>query len=104
MGEKVIVYFLTCACVDFMSGPHGEGVRLHALLLGLHAKSCIRILREILWQIFLHTPPRHFPCCAAVLPRLPQCKSLKLKALHGKMKQAARAATLAAFADAASGI
>jgi ATP-dependent RNA helicase DDX55/SPB4 len=57
--EKTIVYFLTCACVDFVS---------------------------------------------AVLPRLPQCKMLSVKALHGKMKQAARAATLSSFAEAPSGV
>lgn len=41
--------------------------------------------------------------CAAVLPRLPQCKALSINALHGKMKQAARAATLTAFAEARCG-
>lgn len=45
----------------------------------------------------------HPTCCTAVLPRLPQCKSLAMHSLHGKMKQAARAATLAAFAEASSG-
>lgn len=57
-NEKVIVYFLTCACVDFM---------------------------------------------AAVLPRLPQCKGLAFQALHGRMKQAARGATLSSFAEASAG-
>ncbi|EFN51763.1 hypothetical protein CHLNCDRAFT_59105 [Chlorella variabilis] len=57
--QKVIVYFLTCACVDFAS---------------------------------------------VVLPRLPQCKALCISALHGKMKQAVRATTLAAFAAAPAGV
>jgi hypothetical protein len=51
--EKVIVYFLTCACVDLF---------------------------------------------AAALPRLPAAAGLRLAALHGRMKQAAREAVLAAFA------
>ncbi|PSC74559.1 DEAD-box ATP-dependent RNA helicase 18 isoform A [Micractinium conductrix] len=57
--KKVIVYFLTCACVDFV---------------------------------------------AAVLPRLSQCKGMTINALHGRMKQAARAATLAAFTEVPAGV
>lgn len=45
-------------------------------------------------------PCRFLP---AVLPRLSHCKALPVMALHGKMKQAARAATLSAFAEAPSG-
>lgn len=57
--QKVIVYFLTCACVDW---------------------------------------------AAAALSRLPQARGLPPpRALHGRMKQAAREATLAAFADEPAG-
>ncbi|KAL4854014.1 DEAD-box ATP-dependent RNA helicase 18 [Chlorella vulgaris] len=59
VNQKVIVYFLTCACVDFAS---------------------------------------------VVLPRLPQCTSMRIWALHGRMKQTVRGATLAAFAGAPAGI
>ncbi|KAL4450591.1 hypothetical protein ABPG77_000947 [Micractinium sp. CCAP 211/92] len=58
-SEKVIVYFLTCACVDYMS---------------------------------------------VVFPRLTQSKGVVIWALHGKMKQAVRASTLSAFADASAGV
>eukprot|EP00887_Chlorella_sp_A99_P001671 scaffold8.g1671.t1 len=57
--EKVIVYFLTCACVDF---------------------------------------------ALAALPRLPELRRLELLGLHGRMKQAAREATLQAFADMPAGV
>ena len=56
--SKVIVYFLTCACVDFF---------------------------------------------ATVLDRLPAARGLAITPLHGRMKQAAREAALAAFADAPAG-
>ena len=56
--SKVIVYFLTCACVDFF---------------------------------------------ATVLERLPAAHGLAVTPLHGRMKQAAREAALAAFADAPAG-
>lgn len=58
-NEKIIVYFLTCACVDYF---------------------------------------------ATALARLAPCKRLSLHPLHGRMKQAARETTLAAFAGAASGV
>ena len=58
-GEKVIVYFLTCAAVDF-----------YALALPLVA---------------------------------PEKAGIGVRALHGRMKQAQRQATLAAFAKAPSG-
>ncbi|KAL4439662.1 hypothetical protein ABPG75_002663 [Micractinium tetrahymenae] len=58
-ADKIIVYFLTCACVDYMS---------------------------------------------VVLPRLPECKGLAIRALHGKMKQSSRASTLSAFAEAPAGV
>ena len=59
--KKIIVYFLTCACVDYF---------------------------------------------ATALPRIALCKEKKLSfhALHGRMKQAARETTLAAFAGASSGV
>ncbi|KAK9812827.1 hypothetical protein WJX72_004361 [[Myrmecia] bisecta] len=56
--QKVIVYFLTCACVDFY---------------------------------------------AAILGRLPSLKAQAIKALHGRMKQAAREATLAAYTSLQAG-
>ena len=56
--SKVIVYFLTCACVDFF---------------------------------------------VTALERLPVAKGLAVTSLHGRMKQAAREAALAAFADAPAG-
>ncbi len=59
-GEKVIVYFLTCAAVDF-----------YALALPLVA---------------------------------PKQAGVRVSALHGRMKQAQRQATLAAFAKAPSGL
>lgn len=40
---------------------------------------------------------------AVVLPRLPQCTSMRIWALHGRMKQTVRGATLAAFAGAPAG-
>ncbi|KAL4433585.1 hypothetical protein ABPG75_000026 [Micractinium tetrahymenae] len=58
-ADKIIVYFLTCACVDYMS---------------------------------------------VVLPRLPECKGLAIRALHGKMKQSSRVSTLSAFAEAPAGV
>ncbi|WIA21355.1 hypothetical protein OEZ85_000576 [Tetradesmus obliquus] len=57
--SKVIVYFLTCACVEH-----------HALLL----------------------------------KRLPQLKGLQVQALHGKLKQAAREATLSKYSGLPSGV
>lgn len=56
--SKIIVYFLTCACVDFF---------------------------------------------VTVLERLPAARGLAVTSLHGRMKQAAREAALAAFADAPAG-
>lgn len=46
-GEKVIVYFLTCASVDYMATvlprlPHGEGLRLLALHGGLKQRKVRR--------------------------------------------------------------
>jgi hypothetical protein len=38
-----------------------------------------------------------------VLLKLAQCKGLNISALHGRMKQAVRATTLAAFAEALGG-
>jgi superfamily II DNA/RNA helicase len=58
MASKVIVYFLTCACVDFF---------------------------------------------ATVLDRLPTARGLAITPLHGRMKQAAREAALASFANAPAG-
>lgn len=57
--EKVVVYFLTCACVEFYR---------------------------------------------TVLPRLPQLKGVPVKALYGKMKQAAREKTLQEFAGLQQGV
>ena len=93
-ADKVIVYFLTCACVDFMSGVW--------LMLEETAVAMQQRVGHWLASTLL-------PCCAccrpaAVLPRLPQSKTLAISALHGKMKQAARAATLSAFADAPGGV
>lgn len=56
--EKVIVYFLTCASVDFFS---------------------------------------------AALAQLPQMASARLHALHGKMKQQAREATMTAYSTGTAG-
>lgn len=57
-GDKAIVYFLTCACVDLY---------------------------------------------ATLLARLPATAGLPVHALHGRMKQAAREATLATFAALPAG-
>ena len=57
-SEKTIVYFLTCAAVDF---------------------------------------------AASALGSLPALRGLALRALHGRMKQAAREATLAEFAALQAG-
>ena len=57
-GDKAIVYFLTCACVDLF---------------------------------------------AALLGRLPATRGLPVHALHGRMKQSAREATLATFAALPAG-
>ena len=56
--EKVIIYFMTCACVDLYS---------------------------------------------ALLARLSDTAALPLRALHGRMKQAAREAVLADFTDLPAG-
>lgn len=58
-NEKAIVYFLTCACVDFY---------------------------------------------ALVLKRMPVLKGLQVSSLHGKLKQAAREATLSKFAELPAGV
>lgn len=119
-AEKTIVYFLTCACVDFVSGGLllllymaaaelcGWGSAALVCSSALPPPKAFRrsgmptstALRHSLVASHTFLPCRFLP---AVLPRLSHCKALPVMALHGKMKQAARAATLSAFAEAPSG-
>lgn len=114
--KKVIVYFLTCACVDFVAGksPHCkicmactvpyESCSL-AASCGAMPASHLMAHGQAGWVAMSPHPIRLAcsPTCAAVLPRLSQCKGMTINALHGRMKQAARAATLAAFTEVPAG-
>lgn len=75
--EKVIVYFLTCACVDYFS------LVLPILWPALHQNS---------------SKNKNKPSTAA------NSLNPSLLALHGRMKQAAREATLSSFASCEAGV
>ena len=78
-GEKAIVYFLTCAAVDF-----------YALALPLVMEGAAPAVKE--------------SSSAGKKPQKQQGKAgWQVAALHGRMKQSQREATLAAFAAAPSG-
>jgi hypothetical protein len=90
---KVIVYFLTCACVDFYSG---SSTITPFLLHSLTTSPCLVQLCPLTCTTVPLT-------CTAVLSQVPEIKQLFIWTLHGRMKQAARTATIEAFKAASAG-